>query len=287
MKVKRELEECVDFLKHPERYLSMGARPPRGVLLCGPPGTGKTLLARAAAGEAGVPFVACSASDFVELFVGRGSARVRSLFEEARKHAPSVVFIDELDALGKARGRGTGGGGGSDEYEQTLNALLTEMDGYYSGTDPSRPVLVIAATNRLELLDPALKRSGRFDRVVRVPLPPLVSRESILKHYGGKVAVDSQIEWSAIAQATEGFSGADLAAVVNEAALLAVRKNRSLVTQDCFLEAVAKLSSSGAGNGDPQHFHDSQGRQLSGQELEMMLRSAALMMAGRNPSERG
>jgi cell division protease FtsH len=217
---KREVTEVVDFLRHPERYASAGAVGPRGVLMIGPPGTGKTLMARAVAGEAGVPFLALTGSSFVELFVGVGASRVRDLFADARKRAPSIVFIDEIDAIGQRRG---GSFVGNDEREQTLNQLLAEMDGF----DPKTGVVVMAATNRPEILDPALLRPGRFDRQVEIPLPNQAERASILKvHTSGKhLAPD--VDFDAVARATPGFSGADLANLINEAAIVAVRNNRN------------------------------------------------------------
>ena len=222
---KQELEEVVEFLKNPERFLSLGARIPRGVLLVGPPGTGKTLLARAVAGEAGVPFFTISGSDFVEMFVGVGASRVRDMFEQAKKQAPCIVFIDEIDAVG--RHRGTGMGGGHDEREQTLNQLLVEMDGF-EGNDG---VIVIAATNRPDVLDPALLRPGRFDRQVVVDLPDIRGREAILKVHMRKVPLDSGVDPLVIARGTPGFSGADLANLINEAALFAARYSDKKIDQ--------------------------------------------------------
>jgi cell division protease FtsH len=234
---KAELVEIVDFLKAPERYIKIGAKIPKGVLLVGPPGTGKTLLAKAVAGEAKVPFFSISGSEFVELFVGVGSARVRDLFEQAKKQAPCIIFIDELDAIGKSR---TGGGfyGGNDEREQTLNQLLTEMDGFeVSGAT----VIVLAATNRPETLDPALLRPGRFDRQVLVDRPDLVGREAILKIHAAKVKLAPEVDLHKIAARTPGFAGADLANLVNEAALLAARNQRSEVTMADFAEAIERV----------------------------------------------
>src|ERR1700748_3201299 len=216
---KEEVSELVDFLRDPQKFQKLGGRIPRGVLLVGPPGTGKTLLARAIAGEAKVPFFSISGSDFVEMFVGVGAARVRDMFEQAKKHAPCIVFIDEIDAVGRHRGAGMGGG--NDEREQTLNQMLVEMDGF-EGTSG---VIVIAATNRPDVLDPALLRPGRFDRQVVVPLPALRGREQILKVHMRKVPVASDVEPLVIARGTPGFSGADLANLVNEAALFAAREN--------------------------------------------------------------
>ena len=232
---KNELQEVVDFLKHPDRFVKIGARIPRGVLLVGPPGTGKTLLARAVAGEAGVTFLHTSGSDFVEMFVGMGAARVRDLFAEARKSAPCIIFIDELDAVGRARGAGLGGG--HDEREQTLNQMLVEMDGFSS--DPG--VIVMAATNRPDVLDPALLRPGRFDRQVVVALPDVQERLDILRIHTKKVKLESGVELERIARATPGSSGADLANLVNEAALFAARANRTTVNMDDFEKARDKI----------------------------------------------
>jgi cell division protease FtsH len=233
---KAELVEIVDFLKTPKRYTQIGARIPKGVLLVGPPGTGKTLMARAVAGEAGVPFFSISGSEFVELFVGVGSSRVRDLFEQAKKQAPCIIFIDELDAIGKSRSSG-GFYGGNDEREQTLNQLLTEMDGFGGDTT----VIVLAATNRPETLDPALLRPGRFDRQVLVDRPDLAGREAILNIHAQKVKLDRDVDLRAIATRTPGFAGADLANLVNEAALLAARNQREAVTQADFAEAIERL----------------------------------------------
>ena len=232
---KYELQEVVDFLKHPDRFVKIGAKIPKGVLLVGPPGTGKTLLARAVAGEAGVSFLHTSGSDFVEMFVGMGAARVRDLFSEARKNAPCIIFIDELDAVGRARGSGLGGG--HDEREQTLNQMLVEMDGF--STDPG--VIVMAATNRPDVLDPALLRPGRFDRQVVVALPDVQERLDILRIHAKKVHLDSDVELDRIARATPGSSGADLANLVNEAALFAARDNRTTVSMDDFERARDKI----------------------------------------------
>lgn len=234
---KTELVEIVDFLKTPERYTQIGARIPKGVLLVGPPGTGKTLLAKAVAGEAGVPFFSISGSEFVELFVGVGSSRVRDLFEQAKKQAPCIVFIDELDAIGKSRNSG-GFYGGNDEREQTLNQLLAEMDGF-SAEDAT--VIVLAATNRPEVLDPALLRPGRFDRQVLVDRPDLSGREAILKIHARKVKLGEDVKLTAIAARTPGFAGADLANLVNEAALLAARNQRTYVAQEDFAEAIERV----------------------------------------------
>jgi cell division protease FtsH len=234
---KTELVEIVDFLKTPKRFTQIGARIPKGVLLIGPPGTGKTLLAKAVAGEAGVPFFSISGSEFVELFVGVGSSRVRDLFEQAKKQAPCIVFIDELDAIGKSRNSG-GFYGGNDEREQTLNQLLTEMDGFSAG---DATVIVLAATNRPETLDPALLRPGRFDRQVLVDRPDLSGREAILNIHAQQVKLGPDVNLKAIATRTPGFAGADLANLVNEAALLAARRNQEVVAQEDFAEAIERV----------------------------------------------
>ncbi|WP_413678372.1 ATP-dependent zinc metalloprotease FtsH [Prochlorococcus sp. MIT 0916] len=235
---KDELTEIVDFLKKPQRYTDIGARIPKGVLLVGPPGTGKTLLSKAVAGEAEVPFFIISGSEFVELFVGAGAARVRDLFEQAKKKAPCIIFIDELDAIGKSRSGSMGVVGGNDEREQTLNQLLTEMDGFAS-TD--KPVIVLAATNQPEVLDAALLRPGRFDRQVLVDRPDLSGRKTILEIYTKKVKLSNEIDLDRIAQATSGFAGADLANMVNEAALLAARGKRTSVEQKDLNEAIERV----------------------------------------------
>ncbi len=235
---KDELTEIVDFLKTPERYTEIGARIPKGVLLVGPPGTGKTLLSKAVAGEASVPFFIISGSEFVELFVGAGAARVRDLFEQAKKKAPCIIFIDELDAIGKSRSGSMGVVGGNDEREQTLNQLLTEMDGFAS-TD--KPVIVLAATNQPEVLDAALLRPGRFDRQVLVDRPDLSGRKTILEIYVKKVKLADGVNLDLIAQATSGFAGADLANMVNEAALLAARGKRKKVEQRDLNEAIERV----------------------------------------------
>ena len=235
---KTELAEIVEFLKSPQRFTAIGARIPKGVLLVGPPGTGKTLMAKAVAGEAGVPFFSISGSEFVELFVGTGAARVRDLFEQAKKKAPCIIFIDELDAIGKSRAGGPGSFGGNDEREQTLNQLLTEMDGFGAGDGT---VIVLAATNRPETLDPALLRPGRFDRQVLVDRPDLSGREAILNIYAGKVRLGSDVDLHAIAVRTPGFAGADLSNLVNEAALLAARNQRETVSQADFNEAIERI----------------------------------------------
>ncbi|OUN06948.1 ATP-dependent zinc metalloprotease FtsH [Flavonifractor sp. An9] len=229
---KEALMEVVDFLHEPDKYAAIGAKLPKGVLLVGPPGTGKTLLAKAVAGEAKVPFFSISGSEFVEMFVGMGAAKVRDLFKQAGEKAPCIVFIDEIDAIGKKRD--AGGYGGNDEREQTLNQLLAEMDGF----DSSKGVVLLAATNRPESLDPALMRPGRFDRRVPVELPDLQGREAILKVHGRHVHIDADVDWSAIARATAGASGAELANIVNEAALRAVRQGRRTVTQADLEESV-------------------------------------------------
>jgi len=234
---KTELVEIVDFLKTPQRFTSIGARIPKGVLLVGPPGTGKTLLAKAVAGEAGVPFFSISGSEFVELFVGAGAARVRDLFEQAKQKAPCIIFIDELDAIGKSRAS-SGLYGGNDEREQTLNQLLTEMDGFAAG---DATVIVLAATNRPESLDSALLRPGRFDRQVLVDRPDLSGREAILNIYARKVKLGQDVDLHAIATRTPGFAGADLANLVNEAALLAARQRRETVAQADFGEAIERV----------------------------------------------
>jgi cell division protease FtsH len=230
-----DLEEIVDFLRDPGKFLRLGGRIPSGVLLVGQPGTGKTLVARAVAGEARVPFFSCSGSEFVEMFVGVGASRVRDMFEEAKKSAPCIVFIDEIDALG--RKRGTGMGGGHDEREQTLNQLLVEMDGF----EPNTGVIVIAATNRPDVLDPALLRPGRFDRQVVVPNPDLVGREAILRVHTRQVPLAADVDLKVVARGTPGFSGAQLVNLVNEAALLSARRSKSSVGSDEFEDARDKL----------------------------------------------
>ena len=232
---KEEVKEIVDFLKDPKRFTKIGASIPKGVLMVGPPGTGKTLLARAVAGEAGVPFLSISGSDFVEMFVGVGAARVRDTFEQARKLAPCIIFIDEIDAVGRHRGAGLGGG--NDEREQTLNQLLVEMDGF----EANEGIILIAATNRPDVLDPALLRPGRFDRQVVVPNPDVVGRENILKVHVKKVPLAPDVNLKTIARGTPGFSGADLANLVNEAALMAARRNKRMVMQAEFEDAKDKV----------------------------------------------
>ena len=232
---KEEVSELVDFLRDPAKFQKLGGKIPRGVLMVGSPGTGKTLLARAIAGEAKVPFFTISGSDFVEMFVGVGASRVRDMFEQAKKHAPCIIFIDEIDAVGRHRGAGLGGG--HDEREQTLNQLLVEMDGF----DGNEGVIVIAATNRPDVLDPALLRPGRFDRQVVVPLPDIRGREQILKVHMRKIPLDRDVEPSVIARGTPGFSGADLANLVNEAALFAARADRRTVDMEQFEKAKDKI----------------------------------------------
>ncbi len=232
---KEELEEIVEFLKDPQKFQRLGGKIPKGALLVGPPGTGKTLLARAIAGEANVPFFTISGSDFVEMFVGVGASRVRDMFEQAKKNAPCIIFIDEIDAVGRHRGAGLGGG--NDEREQTLNQLLVEMDGF----EANEGVILIAATNRPDVLDPALLRPGRFDRQVVVPNPDIIGREKILRVHMRKVPLAPDVNAKVIARGTPGFSGADLANLVNEAALLAARRNKRLVTMGEFEDAKDKV----------------------------------------------
>jgi cell division protease FtsH len=232
---KQELAEVIEFLKKPEKFTRLGAKIPKGILLVGPPGTGKTLLAKAVAGESGVPFFSISGSDFIEMFVGLGAARVRDLFEQAGKTAPCIVFIDELDALGKARGVGISGG--HDEREQTLNQLLSEMDGF----ETNKGVIILAATNRPEILDPALLRPGRFDRHILVDRPDLNERVAILKVHSKTVTLDDSVDLEVIARRTPGFTGADLANLVNEATLLAVRNNKDTVGNEEFEQAIDRI----------------------------------------------
>jgi cell division protease FtsH len=232
---KSDLEEIVEFLRDPQKFQRLGGRIPRGALLVGPPGTGKTLIARAVAGEANVPFFTISGSDFVEMFVGVGASRVRDMFEQAKKNAPCIIFIDEIDAVGRHRGAGLGGG--NDEREQTLNQLLVEMDGF----EANEGIIIIAATNRPDVLDPALLRPGRFDRQITVPNPDVVGREKILRVHMKKVPLAPDIDPKVIARGCPGFSGADLANLVNEAALLAARRNKRLVTQSEFEDAKDKV----------------------------------------------
>ena len=232
---KEELVEIVEFLKDPRKFQKLGGRIPKGALLIGPPGTGKTLLARAVAGEAGVPFFTISGSDFVEMFVGVGASRVRDMFEQGRRNAPCIIFIDEIDAVGRSRGAGLGGG--NDEREQTLNQILVEMDGF----DTQEGIILVAATNRPDVLDPALLRPGRFDRQVVVPNPEILGREAILKVHTKKISMAPDVDIRTIARGTPGFSGADLANIVNESALLAARKNKKIVTMVDFEEAKDKV----------------------------------------------
>jgi cell division protease FtsH len=233
---KEELVEIINFLQDPVNYGRLGGRAPKGILLVGPPGTGKTLLARAVAGEAGVPFFSISGSEFVEMFVGVGAARVRDLFEQARQLAPAIIFIDELDALGRARGA-YGLGGGHDEKEQTLNQLLAELDGF----DPSSGIVLLAATNRPEILDPALLRAGRFDRQVLVDRPDKIGREQIIAVHAKKVKLNTDVQTEQVAALTPGFTGADLANLINEATLLATRRNATSVTMDDFNNAIERI----------------------------------------------
>src|SRR6187431_864698 len=221
---KEELQEIIEFLKDPQKFQKLGGKIPKGVLMMGPPGTGKTLLAKAVAGEANVPFFSISGSDFVEMFVGVGASRVRDLFEQGKKSAPCIIFIDEIDAVGRHRGAGLGGG--HDEREQTLNQLLVEMDGF----DTQEGVIIIAATNRPDVLDPALLRPGRFDRQITVSLPDVKGREEILKVHSRKVKMAEEVDLAVIARGTPGYSGAELANVINEAALLAARRGLKGIT---------------------------------------------------------
>ncbi len=232
---KEDLQEIVEFLRDPQKFQRLGGRIPRGVLLVGPPGTGKTLTARAVAGEANVPFFTISGSDFVEMFVGVGASRVRDMFEQAKKNAPCIIFIDEIDAVGRHRGAGLGGG--NDEREQTLNQLLVEMDGF----EPNEGIIIIAATNRPDVLDPALLRPGRFDRQIVVPNPDITGREKILKVHMRKVPLAPDVDVKTLARGTPGFSGADLMNLVNEAALLAARRSKRLVTMAEFEDAKDKV----------------------------------------------
>jgi len=232
---KEELKEIVDFLKHPQKFLEIGARIPKGVLLMGPPGTGKTLLAKAVAGEADVPFFHISGSEFVEMFVGVGASRVRDLFQTAKKHSPAIIFIDEIDAVGRHRGAGLGGG--HDEREQTLNQILVEMDGFDTNTN----LIVIAATNRPDILDPALLRPGRFDRRVVLDMPDIDEREAILKIHARNKKLEKDVNLREMAERTPGFSGADLANLINEAAILAARRNQKTINQKELLESIEKV----------------------------------------------
>ncbi|WP_442903574.1 ATP-dependent zinc metalloprotease FtsH [Gilliamella sp. Lep-s21] len=233
---KQEVTEVVDFLRDPGKYQKLGGRIPKGILMVGPPGTGKTLLAKAIAGEANVPFFSMSGSDFVEMFVGVGASRVRDLFEQARKHSPCIIFIDEIDAVGRKRGAGSMGG--HDEREQTLNQMLVEMDGFETNSG----IIIIAATNRVDILDPALLRPGRFDRQVQIGLPDMKGREQILAVHARKVPLGTDVNLSVLARGTPGYSGAELANLVNEAALFAARRNKRLVTMDEFEEAKDKIN---------------------------------------------
>ena len=233
---KEEVAEIVEFLKNPKKFTEIGARIPKGVLLVGPPGTGKTLLARAVAGEANVPFFSMSGSDFVEVFVGVGASRVRDLFDQAKKNMPCIIFIDEIDAVG--RQRGTGLGGGNDEREQTLNQLLVNMDGFDSNTN----IIVIAATNRADVLDPALLRPGRFDRQVYISLPDVKGREAIIRLHARNKAIDGKVDFRKLARLTAGFSGADIENMLNEAAILVARANRRLITENDIAEAINKVT---------------------------------------------
>ncbi|MEO1749361.1 MAG: ATP-dependent zinc metalloprotease FtsH, partial [Pseudomonadota bacterium] len=232
---KQDLEEIVEFLRDPQKFQRLGGKIPRGVLLVGPPGTGKTLLARSVAGEANVPFFTISGSDFVEMFVGVGASRVRDMFEQAKKNSPCIIFIDEIDAVGRHRGAGLGGG--NDEREQTLNQLLVEMDGF----EANESIILIAATNRPDVLDPALLRPGRFDRQVVVPNPDIIGREKILKVHVKNVPLAPNVDLKTLARGTPGFSGADLMNLVNEAALMAARRNKRLVTMQEFEDAKDKI----------------------------------------------
>ena len=232
---KEELEEIVEFLKSPKKFTNMGARIPKGVLLVGQPGTGKTLLAKAVAGEAGVPFFIISGSDFVEMFVGVGASRVRDLFEEAKKNTPCIVFIDEIDAVGRQRGAGLGGG--NDEREQTLNQLLVEMDGF----EANEGIIVLAATNRSDVLDPALLRPGRFDRQIYVHVPDVKGREGIIKIHARNKPIDEDVDFTTLARITSGFTGADLENMLNEAAILAARANRPKIIMEDLTEGINKV----------------------------------------------
>ena len=233
---KAELEDVVDFLKNPQKYIDLGAKIPKGVLLVGPPGTGKTLLARAVAGEAGVPFFTISGSDFMELFVGVGASRVRDLFEQAKKAKPSIIFIDEIDAVGRQRGAGLGGG--NDEREQTLNQLLVQMDGF----EANEGVIVMAATNRVDILDPALLRPGRFDRTVHINIPDIKGREEILKVHAKNKPLDKEIDLKNIARITSGFTGAEIENLLNEAAILTAKENRKVITEEDIQKSMMKVT---------------------------------------------
>jgi cell division protease FtsH len=232
---KQELAEIVEFLKYPEKFVALGARIPKGVLLVGPPGTGKTLLSKAVAGEAGVPFFSISGSEFVEMFVGVGASRVRDLFDQAKKNSPCIVFVDEIDAVGRQRGAGLGGG--HDEREQTLNQLLVEMDGF----DTNTHVIIIAATNRPDVLDPALLRPGRFDRHVTLDRPDIKGRRQILDVHARNKPLDSTVDLEVLARQTPGFSGADLANLINEAAILAARANKKVIGMTELEEGIERV----------------------------------------------
>ena len=234
---KQEVEEIVSFLTKPTKYTNLGGKIPKGVLLVGPPGTGKTLLAKAVAGEANVPFFSMSGSDFVEMFVGVGASRVRDLFRQAKEKAPAIIFIDEIDAVGRARGRNSMMGGGNDERESTLNQLLTEMDGFGSNSG----VIILAATNRADVLDSALLRAGRFDRQIHVELPDLQERKEIFGVHLANIKIDKELDINFLAKQTPGFSGADIANVCNEAALIAARNDHSMVTKQDFMDAVDRI----------------------------------------------
>jgi cell division protease FtsH len=254
VEVKEEVFELVDYLKNPKKYSGAGARIPKGILLGGPPGTGKTLIAKATAGEANVPFYFISASNFVEMFVGVGAKRVREMFKEARKNAPAIIFIDELDAVGRSRGAGMGGG--NDEREQTLNQLLVEMD----GITENGGILVMAATNRTDVLDPALLRPGRFDRIITVGLPDIKEREDILRLHSKGKRIDKGISFKGIAKRTPGYSGAQLENVINEASLLSVREETGVITLEQIDEAIDRVMSGPA----------KKNRTISKEELEMV-----------------
>ncbi|MBP5242841.1 MAG: AAA family ATPase, partial [Clostridia bacterium] len=232
---KLELQEITEFLKHPQKFTALGARIPKGVLLVGPPGTGKTLFAKAVAGESGVPFFSVSGSDFVEMYVGVGASRVRDLFDIAKRNQPCIIFIDEIDAVGRERGAGLGGG--SDEREQTLNQILVQMDGF----EPSEAVIVMAATNRSDVLDPALMRPGRFDRKITVNLPDVKGREAILKVHARNKPMEPNVNFKTVARITSGFSGADLENLLNEAAILAARQNKRLIDNKDLYEGINKV----------------------------------------------
>lgn len=243
---KEEMTEVVEFLKNPEKFIKIGAKIPRGVLLFGAPGTGKTLMAKAVAGEAGVPFFSISGSDFVEMFVGVGAARVRDLFEQAKKNAPCIVFIDEIDAVGRQRGAGLGGG--HDEREQTLNQLLVEMDGFST----NEGIIVMASTNRPDILDPALLRPGRFDRHILIDRPDVKGREAILKVHVKDKPLDENVNLEILAKRTPGFTGADLANLVNEAALLSARRDKDSVGMEELEESIER-GDCRSGEEDPRH----------------------------------